>query len=224
MACSEAPVAQRAFHDDRVRYGTRVGFLGIIGDTAHQGRTSSHNCAPRQESPVGGVRYHPGYAHALDVKVFGDRALGLEIVNARCHDPRVRYCIFQAVIYYGIHYRPGPNGTILTGKSSGHPDHVHTSFLPGTTFDTSPFYQNASDEEFDMDAVTEIKNAVLVMGVKVLEELADTEERLLRAEWKTRRAVKDQDATDDALAAAVDDIAKRLDEGTAKLKADLGID
>lgn len=138
--CQPAPVASAAWRDDQARYGNRVSFLGIVGDQAHQARTSGHNCGLRQESPVNGVDYPDGYAHAGDTGV-ASAEVGLEIVNARVRDPRVRYCIFRGVGYYGHHYRPpGPGGVTRTFRASGHPDHVHTSYLPWATFDTSPFY------------------------------------------------------------------------------------
>lgn len=138
--CTAAPVAAAAWRDDRARWGSRVTYLGIVGDQSHQGRTSSHNCGARQESPVNGVDYDDRYAHALDTGVGGDTALGMAIVAARVRDPRVRYCIYRGVGYYGHYYRPpGPDGRTRTFTASGHPTHVHTSFLPGTTFDTRPF-------------------------------------------------------------------------------------
>lgn len=143
MGCSAAPVAAAAWRDDRARYGPRVTYLGIVGDPRHQTRTSSHNCAPKQESAVNGRAYDPNYAHALDTGVGADVALGMEVVNARVRDPRVRYCIFRGVGYYGHHYRPpGPDGRTRTFRASGHPTHVHTSFLPSTTHDVRPFYSD----------------------------------------------------------------------------------
>lgn len=143
--CQAAPVAAAAWRDDRARWGSRVTFLGIVGDPAHQARTSSHNCGLRQESPVNGVDYADGYAHALDTGVGDDVALGMAIVAAYVRDPRVRYCIYRGIGYYGHHYRPPwPDGVTRTFTASGHPTHVHRSFLPGTTFDTRPFYSDAA--------------------------------------------------------------------------------
>lgn len=145
--CSPSPVAQRAWQDDRDRYGSRVRYLGIKGDDAHKKRRSDHNCGQYSG-------YHPGYAHALDTGV-DSPALGYEIVRARMADPRVKYCIFRGVGYYP-HHRGG--GTF---RSSGHPDHVHTSFMPGTTFDTRPFYQGAPTQEWDEMATKEqVKDAM----------------------------------------------------------------
>lgn len=141
--CTAAPVAAAAWRDDRARWGSRVTYLGIVGDQSHQARTSSHNCGARQESPVNGVDYDDRYAHALDTGVGDDTELGYTIVNARVRDRRTRYCIYRGVGYYGHHYRPpGPDGRTRTFRASGHPTHVHTSFLPGTTFDTSAFYSD----------------------------------------------------------------------------------
>lgn len=143
--CKPAPVAQRAWQDDQARYGGRVRFLGIVGDQAHSRRKSDHNC--------GNPGYAPGYAHALDTGV-DTAALGYEIVKARLRDPRVKYVIFKARLYY-------PDGTVRS--SSGHPDHVHTSFRQGTTHDTRPFYGTATPNPKEWDEMAtreEIKQAV----------------------------------------------------------------
>ncbi len=144
MGCQASPVAAAAWRDDQARWGSRVTYLGIVGDQSHQGRISSHNCAPRQESPVNGIAYDPRFAHANDTGVGDDTALGMAIVKARVRDPRVRYCIYRGVGYYGHYYRPpGADGRTRTFRASGHPTHVHTSYLPGTTFDTHPFYSDS---------------------------------------------------------------------------------
>lgn len=144
--CSPSPVAKRAWQDDQARYGSRVRYLGIVGDKAHQARKSDHNCNQRG--------YNPNYAHALDTGV-DSAALGMEIVRARMKDRRVSYCIFRGVGYYPDHRGGG------TFRSSGHPDHVHTSFMPGTTFDTSPFYGGTKPKEWDeMATKDEIKQAM----------------------------------------------------------------
>lgn len=146
MACGTAPVVGAAWRDDQARYGSRVTYLGGPASPQHAAdcHPSSHNCASTcggQESPVNGVAYDSRYCHAIDTGVGDDSALGYSIVAARVRDPRVRYCIYRGVGYYGHYYRPpGPDGRTRTFSASGHPTHVHTSFLPGTTFDTRPFY------------------------------------------------------------------------------------
>lgn len=149
MTCTAAPIVGAAWRDDYARFGSRVTYLGGPASAQHSAdcHASSHNCASTcggQESPVNGVAYDPRYAHAIDVGVGQDQALGMQIVNARVRDPRVRYCIFRGVGYYGHAYRPpGPGGATRTFTASGHPTHVHTSFLPGTTFDVRPFYTDS---------------------------------------------------------------------------------
>lgn len=134
MTCSPAPVATRAWTDTLATW-PGVTFLGIVGDQAHQTRRSSHNCAPMQESGA----YDPNHAHALDVGHGGDRTLAAAIRVAFLADPRTRY-----VIDNGTGYKPDGS----TFGSTGHTTHVHVSFLPGTTFDTRPFF--TTDTEDDM--------------------------------------------------------------------------
>ncbi len=142
MTCTAAPVVLAAFDADRARYGTRVSYLGGPASASHSAdcHASSHNCASTcggQESPINGVRYDPRYAHATDTYVGADKRLGQDIVWWRIRDPRTRYCIFDGVLYYGLH---NPDHRGGTARASGHPTHVHTSWLPGTTFDVSGFY------------------------------------------------------------------------------------
>lgn len=146
MSCSAAPIVGAAWRDDQAKFGGRVTYLGGVASPQHAAdcHASSHNCASTcggQESPVNGVSYNPSYAHAIDTGVGDDVAVGMAIVNAYVRDPRTRYCIYRGVGYYGHYYRPpGPDGRTRTFRASGHPTHVHRSFLPGTTFDTRPFY------------------------------------------------------------------------------------
>ena len=127
--CQPAPVATALWGEVSRKYEGRVLFLGIVGDQAHSVRTSSHNCAPNQESGD----YNPNYAHALDIGHHGDRALAAQIRNVLLGDRRVRYVIDNGVGYYPAHRGGG------TFSSSGHSEHLHVSFQPGTTFDTRPF-------------------------------------------------------------------------------------
>lgn len=128
--CQPAPVATACWESAEARYGSRVSFLGIVGDQSHQTRTSGHNCAPRQESGA----YDPNFAHALDIGHGGNRALAAEIRNALLGDLRTRYVIDNGVGYYPPHRGGG------TFSSSGHTTHVHVSFQPGTTYQTKPFF------------------------------------------------------------------------------------
>lgn len=138
--CQEAPVARRCWEDAQRRWNG-VYFLGIIGDQAHQSSPSSHNCAPMQESPLNGESYHPEYAHALDIGHGGAGYKAAAIRKALLADERTRYVIDRGVGYYGkAHPKSG------TFASSGHHTHVHASFMPGTTFDTRPFFGNKSGE------------------------------------------------------------------------------
>lgn len=156
MTCSPAPVATQAWTDTLAKW-PGVTFLGIVGDQAHQTRRSSHNCAPMQESGA----YDPNHAHALDIGHGGDRTLAAAIRVAFLADPRTRYVIDNGVGYYGDNYSPSLSRRIWdavrrvftrtgprTFRSTGHTTHVHVSFLPGTTFDTRPFF--TADTEDDM--------------------------------------------------------------------------
>lgn len=127
--CQPAPVAAALWDEVSRKYEGRVQFLGIVGDQAHSVRTSSHNCAPNQESGD----YHPNFAHALDIGHHGDRGLAAEIRNVLLGDRRTRYVIDNGTGYYPTHRGGG------TFRSSGHTTHLHVSFQPGTTFDTKPF-------------------------------------------------------------------------------------
>lgn len=151
--CQAAPVVLQAYRDDKARFGRGViAYLGGPGDASHQARKSDHNC--------GNPGYTPGYAHALDTKV-ANASVGMDIVRARLRDPRTKYVIFRAVLYY-------PDGTRRANK--GHVDHVHTSFKPGTTFDIRPFYTDGDDTmtpeqmqtigEWMKDTREEIKDAL----------------------------------------------------------------
>lgn len=140
--CLPSPVASKAWSDSSAKWGSRVTYLGIVGDQAHQVRVSGHNCGSMQESslehPDTGVTwsYPDAYAHALDIGHGGNRALATEIRNAFLTDPlkRVRYVIDNGVIYYPA-WRGGG-----TGSGSGHSEHVHISFTPWSTHDVRPFF------------------------------------------------------------------------------------
>lgn len=146
--CVPAPVAERCWADAQARWGSRVTFLGIVGDQAHSVRQSGHNCASApggQESPIDGVGYAPGFAHALDLGHGGDRELATEIRQALLADRRTRYVIDNGTVYYPAHRGGG------TSPSSGHESHIHWSGMPGSTYDTRPFFTN-TDGGFTVDA------------------------------------------------------------------------
>lgn len=145
MVCIPSPVASKCWHDASARWGSRVTYLGIVGDQAHAVRISGHNCGSMQESglvnPSNGVytNYPDAYAHALDIGHGGNRALAAEIRNLLLSDPfkRVRYVIDNGIIYYPA-WRGGG-----TGRGSGHTTHVHVSFTPWATHDVRSFFAPA---------------------------------------------------------------------------------
>ena len=152
MACSPSPVASKCWNDASLKWGSRVTYLGIVGDQAHQVRVSGHNCGSLQESslthPDTGVlwSYPDEYAHALDIGHGGNRALASEIRNALLTDPfkRVRYVIDNGVIYYPA-WRGGG-----TSSGSGHSSHVHVSFTPWSTHDVRNFFGPTPNPIFPM--------------------------------------------------------------------------
>lgn len=240
MSCAPAPVALRLWHDTQVRYGSRVSYLGIVGDQSHQQRTSGHNCGLLQEAPIGGVDYDDGYAHALDIKVNGDRALALAIVALLLLDPRTRYVIFDGVGYYPAHRGGG------TFESFDHEDHVHWSGMPGSTHDTRPFYvgatTGATDEEAElMAAKDEIQRDIrlaaqvqMAATARLVDAAVDEiRGKVTKAHALTRRIVVEHvvDAVNDALAdvtgakpidvsALVEAVAAAVDEHADDLKVD----
>lgn len=141
--CLPSPVASKCWHDFSAFYGSRVTYLGIVGDQAHAVRISGHNCGSMQESalvnPFTGAltQYPDAYAHALDIGHGGDRALATEIRNKLLNDPfkRVRYVIDNGVVYYPA-WRGGG-----TSPGSGHTTHVHVSFTPWATHDVRSFLE-----------------------------------------------------------------------------------
>jgi hypothetical protein len=135
--CQPAPVVNRYGRDVASRFGIPAVFnqpgpggvfLGSVGDQAHATRKSSHNCAPMQEDPVGGVDYHPNFAHAWDARP-ATKQIGEKLAAETLKDPRVRYVIYDNV-------GRKPNGERW---STDHPT-FHVSFLPGTHNDTRPFF------------------------------------------------------------------------------------
>lgn len=148
--CSPSAVASKCWNDASAKWGSRVTYLGIVGDQAHAVRVSGHNCGSMQESglthPDTGVfwNYPDAYAHALDIGHGGNRALATEIRNALLTDPfkRVRYVIDNGVIYYP-EWRGGG-----TSSGSGHTTHVHVSFTPWSTYDVRNFFGPTADPAF----------------------------------------------------------------------------
>jgi hypothetical protein len=161
----------QAWHDDQARYGGRVTYLGGPGDKAHQARKSDHNCRQRG--------YHPDYAHALDTGIGGDKALGREIRDAYLQDPRVKYVIFDGVLYY-------PDGT--TRDAAGHETHVHRSFKPGTTFDIRPFYGGKADDTMTDEQMATIGRWMQEQNVA---NTKATVEAINEVEHKSRRIFAD---------------------------------
>lgn len=152
--CLSSPVASKAWNDASVKWGSRITYLGIVGDQAHAVRVSGHNCGSMQESslthPDTGVTwsYPDAYAHALDIGHGGNRALASEIRNAFLTDPlkRVRYVIDNGVVY-NPSWRGGG-----TSSASGHEDHVHISFTPWSTHDVRPFFGPPPEPLFPIEA------------------------------------------------------------------------
>jgi Putative peptidoglycan binding domain len=128
--CLPAPVAEKCYADARAKYGSRVSFLGIVGDQSHWDHKSGHNCSYGRELSC----THPSYAHAVDIGV-SSSSLGYEIISQLRKDSRIYYMIFRGVGYYPNHRGGGTFG------ASGHEGHVHVSFGCGTTFNTSRFFE-----------------------------------------------------------------------------------
>lgn len=99
---------------------------GWIGDSQHSTRTSDHNPDPR------------GIVHAIDIDIDGNNYTPEEILETALADPRCKYCIYQAKLYY-------PDGTIR--DNSGHFQHIHISGKYGELYenDTSPWFKQETD-------------------------------------------------------------------------------
>lgn len=154
--CQPAPVCLQFIADVEARFdipatynkpGPGGVYLGSVGDQAHATRKSSHNCAPMQESPVNGVAYAPGYAHAVDYRP-ATKKLGEEMAALTLADPRCRYVIYDNVGRY-------PDGDTWT---TSHPT-WHVSFLPGTHNDVRPFFATTDQGDLtmaDIDKLIEV--------------------------------------------------------------------
>lgn len=172
MSCSPSPVASACWHDVDAAYPGKLTFLGIVGDQAHQTHTSSHNCAPMQESGD----YNPDYAHALDIGHGGNRTLAAEIRNYLLKDYRVRY-----VLDDGTGYKPDGS----TFDSFDHTEHVHVSFLPGTTFDVRPFIFGDDDMPLNAQDLAAIR--------AMIQNNADGTEAVVKAQHEdTKTTVRNQ--------------------------------
>jgi hypothetical protein len=137
-ACSEAPAAQAIRDQTLAAFGGTN--LGIKGDDAHCGSSSSHNCGRcGQESPVNGVAYHGGFAHAWDWG-HGNNPDRYRIADRWRADKRTRYVIVDGRVLFGHHYRGGSGSFV-----GGHVSHWHISLMPGTHNETSPWYQDQAD-------------------------------------------------------------------------------
>jgi hypothetical protein len=138
--CTPAPTAQACWRDAQA-FQSGLTFLGVCGDHAHSLRQSGHNCANTpggNESPIGGVDYSPEFCHALDIGHGGDRDKAKRMREALLPDTRVRYVIDNAVGFYPPHRGGG------TFTSSGHTDHLHVSFMPGSTSNVEPYFGGAA--------------------------------------------------------------------------------
>jgi hypothetical protein len=139
--CTESPVARAFYEAIKRRFGDRVFFLGIVGDSAHAVRKSGHNCGAMRELSC----TDPNFAHAVDIGVFDD-ATAFEIIKIAYELDVVHYMIFD-----GTGYRPRHRGGARF-VSSGHEGHVHISFGCGSTFFTDFDF----DEEIDAMGTREI--------------------------------------------------------------------
>lgn len=94
---------------------------GWIGDQSHANRKSDHNADYR------------GIVHAIDLDVDGLNYSPGEILLRVLDDPRCKYVIWQAKLFY-------PDGTIQ--DNSGHFGHIHISGKYGTVYeyDTSLWF------------------------------------------------------------------------------------
>ena len=138
--CTPAPTAQACWRDAQ-RAESGLTYLGICGDIAHSLRQSGHNCANTPggcEDAINGVGYPVEYCHALDIGHGGDRSKAQRMRTALLPDRRVRYVIDNGVGYYPAHRGGG------TFSSSGHSEHLHVSFMPGSTFDVDPYFGAAA--------------------------------------------------------------------------------
>jgi len=192
-------------------------FLGSVGDQAHSTRASSHNCASApggQESPVNGVAYHPGYAHAWDGRP-RTKAIGEAMRAATLKDRRCRYVLFDNV-------GTKPNGETWT---LDHPT-WHVSMNPGTHDDTRPFFDEG--DLFTMGQFEQImdrlpgekqqardRNRVKAIGQlarannRMLEELTDAQANERKVDLKTLSAAR---AARDAALLILDELDQEEDE------------
>ena len=204
--CNPAPVAQACWRDAQ-KFAPGVYYLGICGDFAHSQRRSGDNCgaAPGgQELPINGVGYDTRHCHALDIGHGGNRELAAKIRNALLADPRVRYVLDNGTGYYPPHRGGG------TFTSFDHTEHVHVSFMPGTTFDVRPFFTGqvtptppqtggwlmAGEKE-------EIQRDIRLAAGLIL---ADSKERQDQTNDLIRRKAAASRRRDEALAAAIGEL------------------
>lgn len=189
MSCQPAPVALRARDDCIAAFGGKVFDDGIVASAAHSADCyrSSHNCA----STCGGQEsgnYNGAYAHAWDAgHAIGDIVTALAVRIAFLADSRVRYVIDRGILYY-------PDGS--WSHSTGHEDHDHMSFLPGTTFDTRPFtfttsggFGTMTDDQIRQEFANQDDRIV----ARVVAELAGTERKpgkILGPLWKANGMIR----------------------------------
>ena len=95
---AESPVARAFYGAVKAKFGDRVYFLGILGDSAHATRPSGHNAGAKRELSC----TDPGYAHAVDIGC-NDEAVGYEILKLGYELGVVHYQIYKAVGYRPRH-------------------------------------------------------------------------------------------------------------------------
>lgn len=156
MACRCAPALLQLRHQIDQAFPDRDRTSdGCCGDAAHAARKSDHNPDAN------------GIAHALDIDEdivtgLGDAPL-LGWVSALLADPRCKYVIYEARIYY-----PGAAPKAYTGINA-HRHHLHLSIRAGTENDTTPWAgpppaTAPADPEDDMPAPTDIVAVLEVSG------------------------------------------------------------
>lgn len=155
-----APAAKAALEEaTRLWPGRSRLSDGIVGDPAHQARTSDHNADADGMACAFDVTHDP--AHGVDA-----HALVEELRRRR--DPRVKYIISRGRIAGpgaragGWEWRPytGPNR---------HDKHAHVSITQGGKRDTSPWWAPPAEEE-DVALVDVLADPQIAGGVWALLE------------------------------------------------------
>ncbi len=203
--CQPAPVALSWYANMERIFGSKVHFLGIVGDQAHAVRSSGHNCGAMAELSCTDSRY----AHACDTGV--DSTLtGLQIVRLALKEPDVHYALFQGVGYYPDHRGGG------RFDSFDHEGHVHVSFGCGSTFHRISI-DSAGDELVGAreDILNAISSKTFALAIALRELDEDLPEKRLMQALQTRVARTDEKVTGletklVRVEALVEDIATKL--------------